>query len=145
VTSFRFPLEKVLQWRRTQLELEEAGFRHQTAALASLDRTLAELEADGIRAEMETRKQRMVSACDLAALGTYRISVREREAAIGRNREECRKVLDARQASMMEARRRFRLLERLKLRRLEEWQKARDHELDEIASESFLARWTREQ
>ena len=41
-----------------------------------------------------------------------------------------------------EARRRFRLLERLKQRRLEDWRLAGDKELEELASESYLARWT---
>jgi hypothetical protein len=43
----------------------------------------------------------------------------------------------------MEARRRCRLLEKLKERRRAEWEKARDRELEELASESFLARWNR--
>jgi hypothetical protein len=42
---------------------------------------------------------------------------------------------------MLEARRRFRLLERLKERRHEDWRLARDRELEELASESYLARW----
>ena len=43
---------------------------------------------------------------------------------------------------MLEARRRCRLLERLKERRLAEWTTARDHEVEEIAAESYLARWS---
>jgi hypothetical protein len=43
---------------------------------------------------------------------------------------------------MLEARRHFRLLERLKQRRLEDWRLAGDKELEELASESYLARWT---
>ena len=46
---------------------------------------------------------------------------------------------------MLEARRRCRLLERLKERRLAEWTTARDRELDELASESYLAKWNRQQ
>jgi hypothetical protein len=46
---------------------------------------------------------------------------------------------------MLEARRRCRLLERLKERRLTEWTAGRDHELEEIAAESYLARWSRRQ
>ena len=44
---------------------------------------------------------------------------------------------------MLEARRRCSLLERLKERRLAEWTHERDRELDEIAAESYLARWSR--
>jgi len=67
--------------------------------------------------------------------------VRQREAEIERDRERGRKVLAEREAAMMEARRRFRLLEKLKERRLAEWQKVQERELDQIASESFLAKW----
>jgi hypothetical protein len=44
---------------------------------------------------------------------------------------------------MLEARRRFRLLERLKERRLAEWRLALDKDLQELASESYLAGWAR--
>ncbi len=142
MTTFRFPLEKVLRWRHTQLELEEAQFRRQAAELANLDRALAEIEASALSAEMELRGQEVVTGRDLATLGGYRLAVKELERQISRQREDCRKLVAERQAAMMEARRRFRLLEKLKERRLGEWEKERDREMEEIASESFLARWS---
>ncbi len=142
MTSFRFPLEKVLRLRYTQLELEEARFRRQAAELATLDRALAEMEASAIGAEADLRAQKVVTGRDLAALGGYRMAVKEREEQIVQQRDACRRLVAERQAAMMEARRRFRLLEKLKERRLGEWEKARDRELEEIASESFLARWS---
>jgi hypothetical protein len=42
---------------------------------------------------------------------------------------------------MLEARRRCRLLERLRERRWDEWKAAADRELEETAAESYLARW----
>ena len=45
---------------------------------------------------------------------------------------------------MLEARRRCRLLERLKERRLADWTAERNRQLEEVASESFLARWRRD-
>jgi hypothetical protein len=58
---------------------------------------------------------------------------------------ECQKELAARQAAVLEARRRYRLLERLKDRRWAEWQSAADRELDELAADSYLAQWARRQ
>ena len=43
--SFHFPLEKALEWRRVELELEEAQFKRQSAELAEFDRRRAEIEA----------------------------------------------------------------------------------------------------
>jgi hypothetical protein len=44
---------------------------------------------------------------------------------------------------MLEARRRCRLLERLKERRKGEWDIAFNRELEAVAAESFLAQWNR--
>jgi hypothetical protein len=143
MTSFRFPLQKVLDWRRTQLEMEEIRFKQQIAALADLDRTRAELEATGIKAEIQVRGWNSLAGSDLAALGSFRLDVKQKENEIASRRVECQKTFEAQQRTMLEARRRCRLLERLKDRRLADWTSARDHELDELASESFLAKWGR--
>jgi hypothetical protein len=44
MTRFHFPLQRVLDWRRTQLEIEEAKFRQATAALAALDHATTPLD-----------------------------------------------------------------------------------------------------
>jgi hypothetical protein len=143
MTTFRFPLQKVLDWRLAQLELEESRFQRQMAALAAIERAYAEMEASGIRAEMEVRRWDPLAGHDLAALGRFRLLVQAREKQIAAERAECRRELAVRKSAMLEARRRCRLLERLKERRLAEWTFARDRELEEVASESFLARWAR--
>jgi uncharacterized sporulation protein YeaH/YhbH (DUF444 family) len=140
--TFRFPLEKALDWRRIQLELEEVRYKQQVGALAGLDRQRAEVEASGIRAEIQVREWRPIAARDLTALGDFRLYVKARESAIARQRFEAAQKLAEQQKLMLEARRRCRLLERLKERRLAEWTTARDHEVEEIAAESYLARWS---
>jgi flagellar export protein FliJ len=139
MTSFRFRLEKVLDWRRQQMELEEARFKQQTAAVAGLDGACAALEAAGIRAELEVRTWSPLAGNDLAALAGFRLHTRRQEQEIARLRAEAQKKLEALQTTMLEARRRCRLLERLRERRLAEWQAACDRELEELAGESYLA------
>jgi hypothetical protein len=56
---------------------------------------------------------------------------------------EAAQKLAEQQKLMLEARRRCRLLERLKERRFTEWTATRDREVEEIAAESYLARWGR--
>jgi flagellar export protein FliJ len=141
VKSFHFPLEKVLEWRRTQLELEEANFRKQMAALAELDRQAAEIEASGKRTEALVRAWNPVAGGDLEALDRFRQHVKTRELEMQVPRQDARRRLAAQQQVMLEARRRLRLLEKLKERRRAEWQAACAKELEEMASESFLARW----
>jgi hypothetical protein len=142
MNAFRFRLDRVLEWRRTQLELEENNFRRETAALAALDRVRAELEAAGVKAEVQVRQSRTITGRELAALGEFRLLVRSREADIARQRAERVKSLAAQRAVLLEAQRRCRLLERLKERRLEEWRLAGNKETEDLASETYLAQWT---
>jgi flagellar export protein FliJ len=145
MTTFRFPLERVLDWRRTELEMAESRFKQQAAALAELDRQHAELEAAGIRTEIQVRQWRPLSGGDLAALGGFRLQIKKREQGLAARRAQCREELAKRQNAMLEARRRLRLLERLKERRLAEWRAACDRELEEQAAVTYLARWSRRQ
>jgi hypothetical protein len=142
MTAFRFRLQRVLDFRRTELELAEARYRQQAGALAAVDRARAELAAEGVHTETEVRTWNPIVERDLAALAEFRLHVRARDAELAARRLECVKQLEAHQAAMLEARRRFRLLERLKERGLEAWTAERDRELEQLASEAFLARWT---
>ncbi|HWC96549.1 MAG TPA: hypothetical protein VG456_07365 [Candidatus Sulfopaludibacter sp.] len=143
--SFVFNLQKVLRLRETQLELEEARFKQQVAAVAELDRTRAQLEAAGVRAEAEVRKLPYMEGRDVAALGQFRLGVQRQERDLAVRRAERQRTLEKQQLVMLEARRRCRLLERLRERQQAEWQADCDRELEETASESFLAGWARGQ
>jgi flagellar export protein FliJ len=140
MTPFRFRLEKVLEWRRRELEREDHGFKREVAALAEMDRRHAELEATGVRAEIQVREWSPLAGSDLAALGSFRVRVKQQEKALAAARADQEKQAEAQRLVMLEARRRCRLLERLRERRLAEWEKARDREIEELASESCLAR-----
>ena len=145
MTSFRFTLEKVLEWRRTQLDLEEVRYRQQAEVLAGLERSRFELEAAASRAEAGVRSGNAVEGSDLAALDSFRKRLLRQGQEIDRQRAEGSRKLDERQKAMLEARRRYRLLERLRERRLAEWRVARDREVEQTAAESYLARFARRQ
>ena len=141
--SFRFPLQKALDFRRQQLDAEESRFKRQAAALSALDRARADLRAASLREEASIRGAASPAGHELAALSAFHLGVQKREREIAALRVECEKQLVARQAALLEARRRCRLMERLRERRLGEWTAARDKELEEMAAESFLAQWPR--
>jgi len=144
MTSFRFPLEKVLAWRRTQLELEELQYRRQLASLAALDLEQAEIEEAGRTAERQVRSWNPLAGGELEALGDFRLHVKRKEQEMMASRAERRKQLERQHGLLLEARRRLRLLERLRERRYAEWRRARDQELEELAAESHLAKWNRQ-
>jgi len=137
--AFRFPLEKVLAWRRVQLEVEENKLRQLYADAARLDRERAGWEAAGIRAEADVREWTSLAGRDLEALAAFRVYVKQQERALSARRAECQQRLASGQQALLEARRRCRLLERLRERRLAEWQAGNDREIEQLASESHLA------
>lgn len=141
--AFQFSLERALEWRRAELEQAEARFKQQMAELAAINRNLAEAEAADLDTETEVRAWQPVSGEDLAALGAFRLGMRKQRERLRARRLECERASEARQKQMMEARRRVRLLERLKERRLIEWRAAFDRELEQQACESYLAQWGR--
>jgi hypothetical protein len=143
MTGFRFSLQKVLDWRKAQLDREQVRFEQQAAAVAELDRARADLEASGLRTEVQVRGWNPVAGVDLAALANHRLYMKAERQKIDARRVDAQKKLAAQQSAVLEARRRFRLLERLKERRQAEWQHAADKEMEEIAAESYLARWNR--
>jgi hypothetical protein len=143
MNTFQFPLQRALDWRRTQLKLAEARVEQQLAALAGIDQARAELDAMGHRTEVEVRQFQSLEGGDLSALGSFRLAIKVRGRELVAKRVECQNELAARQAVMLEARRRCRLLERLKERRWAEWQSAAGRELDELAADSYLAQWAR--
>lgn len=145
MNAFRFRLDRVLEWRRKQLDAEEEKVRLRAAAVDAVDRERAELEAASISAEIEVRRRDGVTGADLAALDHFRRHARAEEHRLESRRAECARELAAQQAAMLEARRRCRLLERLKERRWSEWKAASDRELDQAAAESYLARWGRDE
>jgi flagellar export protein FliJ len=144
MTAFHFRLEKVLQWRRNQSELEEARYQQRIRETAELEAARSRMEAAGIGAETQVRAWSPVTGSDLAALANYRKYVAAQGQQIALRYAEARQRAEAQQKAMLEARRRCQLLERLRERRLAEWQAAADKELEQIAAESHLARLGRQ-
>ncbi len=142
--AFRFPLERVLAWRRTQVDLEEARMRQHASAVAELDRLRAQLDSEALAAETDLRGRSTLAGEDLAALGSFRAYVRTQGERIAKHRADRERQLAAQQKILVEARRKCRLLERLRERRFQEWQEQSDREVENLAAESHLARLARE-
>ncbi len=139
--AFRFPLEKVLAWRKTQLDAEQAELRKRKAVVAAIDQARSELRASGIAAEIQLRDAATIDGSDLEALGRFRTWVREHDVRLARERLARDHAAGEQRSRMLEARRRYRLLERLRERRLAEWTVESNRELETFAAEAFLSRW----
>ena len=138
---FEFRLARVRDFRRRQLEMEEA----------KLDMLCAErqqIEAEAVRLENEvsgTRKSLMVTgsveAQELVAADQYLHSLAiegKRQAA---KLADWQQRTAKQQQTMVEARRRLRLLEKLEEKQLRLWKEEAGREQENLSAELYLARW----
>src|SRR5438045_342283 len=125
---FEFPLARVRDFRRQQLELEEGK-------LQLLLRERQSLEAESLRIESEAAETRRslivtlsVESQELVASDAYlrRLAVEKKRLA-GKITEWQARAVKQREA-VLEARRRVRLMEKLEERRFREWERAVDRE-----------------
>ncbi|MCL5743601.1 MAG: hypothetical protein M1541_06695 [Acidobacteria bacterium] len=141
--TFRFPLEKALEWRRRQLEVEELKFRQLSAGLQELDQRRAALESARDSAGRKLIESRAVTGSDLNSLAGYRSALRIRGEALLLQRRQQETCVEEQRHKYQEARRQCRLLEKLRERRRAQWQADCNRELEALASESFLSKWNR--
>ncbi|MGE5645107.1 MAG: hypothetical protein ACM336_04885 [Acidobacteriota bacterium] len=140
---FHFRLGSVLGWRALQLELERGKLETLLAGRKRIAQDLARL-AEVREASEKLLASDAVEGQDLAALDAHRYALARAAARLRASEAECDRDIARQRANVLEAERRVRLLERLKERRLAEWQAAVDRELEALASETFLAKWVRD-
>jgi len=142
--AFEFPLRQALEWRRTQLELERNKLRQLAARLAEMALAAARLDLVKSRAEGAVCQSAAVEAGDLWALAAYRQRLIAELQALALRRAAAERQGAAQRQRLLEAQRQCRLLEKLEQRRHAEWRRAQDREMESVAAESFLARWSRQ-
>ncbi len=141
MTRFRFRLESVLAWRTAELHSEELRLRQLLETRAGVEREMAAVESARLEAERLVRTADGVTAADLWALSSYRGVSRSRSAVLAARLRECQAAATAQREHIAAARRRARLLERLRERRLEEWKYLESREMEQFAADAYLARW----
>jgi flagellar export protein FliJ len=143
MTTFHFRLQRVLEFRNTQFQLAESECHRSAARLRSIQAQQAALAAR----KSETRKAFAnlpeVAGRDLMPLPDWyewtekagnRLAQLERTAM-----EELQKHRD----TLIAAQRKVRLLEKLREKRLAEWQEKFDREIEELAADSTNSRYSR--
>jgi flagellar FliJ protein len=140
---FLFALEGALRWRQRRLEQEESRLRSLAAERDALRERIRQIGEARRGAERELLGQASIPAEDLAALEAYRLRLARERARLEQAEADCEGRLAAQRERVLEARRDVRVIEKLRERRLAEWQAEADRELEGLAAEVFLARWGR--
>jgi len=139
--AFRFRLQRIMEFRHTRLAEEERKLK------------LLQMELNAVAGQIEdVRRARRQSASvltsgealrgeDLRALAGFQARLRRSEMVLQQNHAVCVRKLRLQEEAFKASRRDFRLLEELRKRRFAEWLQATNRELDQLASDLYLARW----
>ncbi len=141
MTAFSFRLERVLEWRQAQLDVEQSAMSRVAGEFMRWEAVLANLGNARAKAEGLVQSAGPVNGMDLAALASYQEHIeRQRKIALDRRRD-CEARLERQRARLLDARRKHRLLEKLRQVRRSEWETAVDREFEALAAETYLAQW----
>jgi flagellar biosynthesis chaperone FliJ len=144
MSTFRFRLDRVLQWYREQCQIEEARLANCITALSTVMASIAELEAEREAINQDLIQRSSITSRELVAWGLYRLRAIQVAAQLEVDRGQRQSAVEHQRGKVQAARRRLRLLEKLRERRLTEHVQAEDRELENLAAEAFLAKWAAE-
>lgn len=144
MAAHRFRLARALEWYREQSRLEASRLfacdDAATKARAEIDR-----HREGCRTlEMDVIRSRAIEARELSALESWRHSAKAVTTSLDGDFRRKQGELERQRAVTLEAQRRLRLTEKLRDRRLAEHTYQADRELEELASDSYLAAFARD-
>lgn len=139
---FRFRLEAVLRWRRSQFELEQARLHQLLAEREIILQRIRQLERRR-QAEEALLRRAEASGAELAALDQFRQAVRRERAGLEKALLECDRRVAAQRERVLAARRAVQVLEQLRQRRRLAWEAELSKEEETLAAETHLAQWTR--
>ncbi len=142
---FRFNLERVLEFQAAQLRAEEVKLQILNEEASNLRSALESLDEGCAEEEDKIRHATVLAGSDLQSLELYRRQIQGQKQRLRDRLADVARRLEAQREQLLKVRRKHRLLEKLKERRLQEWTIKSSKEIEQIASESHLARFVREQ
>jgi flagellar export protein FliJ len=143
VKTFKFPLQRVLDWRAIQMRTEEeklAGLQHKLAMTIARDKALTDSE---LQTETDLAKSPTLNGMDLQRFAAFQLRVRSERASLQVSRIQCDAQIVEQLKRLLKARKEVRVLEKLREKRFESWTYLNDREVESIAAEAYISRWAR--
>ena len=123
--------------------MEEAGLERLRSELRALRSEMEELTSNEEKELDLIQFARSLQGGDLAGIAATRKWVAQEKQRLPSRIADCIRNIELKTAALMEARRKVRLLERLKERRRVSWMQEENRALEELAGESALGSWRR--
>jgi flagellar export protein FliJ len=136
MSGFKFRLARVLDWYEEQCKAEENRLQSVMAALESIKRSIEEVCRKRASAEAGIHSG-SVSPSDLTALASFQDHSRRHEARLSAESVKCGMAVELQRKAVQDARRKVRLMEKLRERRLAEHTYAVARELEQLAADAY--------
>lgn len=141
---FRFALERVRQWRQEQVDMEELRLEQLYNGLRAAEQERAEIASEADRSYRAVVSKSAVMAEELSFLEAFRAYAAAQIDRLAARERELAAQITAQRQRLVEAHRRFQLVDGLRDRALVGWKAARDREQESLAAELFLAKYNRD-
>jgi hypothetical protein len=141
---FRFPLETVRRWRLERAGIEELKLRQILAEKRTLVASKEKIQDEMAQTARQVLEQPSIPALELERLDSFRLHVRGRIRKMEQQGRECEVRIIEQRNNVLEARRQFELIDRLRQKALTEWRALGNKEQEDMAAELFLAKSIRE-
>ena len=141
--TFKFPLQRVLEWRALLMRTEEeklATLQNKLAMLTARDQALTDSE---LKSEKELATSPSLNGLDLQQFAAFQSRVRSERMSLKATRAQCEAQLVEQRKKLLKARKDVRVLEKLRERRWEAWTYQNDREVETIAAEAYISKWAR--
>jgi len=141
---FEFRLERVRKWRQDQADLEDLRLEQLYTELRAIETKRKEIESEADRCRRSVLTQATVMAEELASIESFRSWAEGQVRRLGERQRETELQVQKQRQRVIEAHRRFQLLDGLKDKGLVDWTSQRDKEQEELAAELYLAKRNRD-
>lgn len=137
--SFRFRLQRVLEWRASRYDAERL----------KLDGLIVEQRAvsnqiEQLRKDLSSPLPSRLTGVDLQAHAVHSAHLQRQLADLNGCQQDLARRIALQQECVLDAKRNCELIERLRDRAKADWVYAEDRENEALSAESYLATWTRD-
>ena len=142
---FQFQLQTALDWRKRRMETEQARLDELLVREEQLQQALEGTTRDRAQAEADLLRGKSLDAADFAALDGYLRALDHQKRRLQGAMAETQQAIARQRQLLMTAMRDYRLIEKLKERRMGEWQRQFEREVEAEATELYLSKRARSQ
>ncbi len=138
MVKFKFRLQAALRLRQLRVDAENAKLQHLLSQRNRLRQALAAAAADRKGASQSVQEASSLQGADLRWLSSFTLGLEARSKAMREAVDELNSSIEVQQDYLRKAEQDKRVLEKLRDRRLSEWNLSADREIEATAQELWL-------